>query len=241
MTTHPQNLKSAAELAQANPHRFPGESADYRRARTELLAQEIELRRQTERVAAQRRALPPGGPVPQDYRFDSEHGPQALSEMFGGKDTLVTYNWMYGPQRKRPCPMCTSLLGALDGEMRDILQRVAFAVIARSPIERLAAFKQERGWRHLRLYSSGRNDFNRDYAAEKPGAEDNAALNVFTRSVDGAVRHFWAEEMGLESADPGQDPRGAANAMPLWSILDLTPGGRGADWYPKLEYPDAAR
>jgi predicted dithiol-disulfide oxidoreductase (DUF899 family) len=236
-TTPPQNLKPAAELAQANPRRFPGESADYRRARTELLAQEIELRRHTERVAAQRRALPPGGLVPQDYRFDGERGPRALSEMFGGKDTLVTYNWMYGPQRKRPCPMCTSLLGALDGEMPDILQRVAFAVIARSPIERLVAFKQERGWRHLRLYSSGRNDFNHDYAAERPGQEDNAALNVFTRTADGAVRHFWAEEMGMESADPGQDPRGAANAMPLWSILDLTPGGRGADWYPKLEYP----
>ena len=32
-------------------------------------------------------------------------------------------------------------------------------------------------------------------------------------------------------ADPDQDPRGAADVDPLWSILDLTPAGRGATWY----------
>jgi hypothetical protein len=25
--------------------------------------------------------------------------------------------------------------------------------------------------------------------------------------------------------------------MPLWTILDTTPEGRGTDWYPKLNYP----
>jgi predicted dithiol-disulfide oxidoreductase (DUF899 family) len=42
--------------------------------------------------------------------------------------------------------------------------------------------------------------------------------------------------MGFESADPGQDPRGAPDLMPIWTILDATPEGRAADWYPKLEY-----
>jgi predicted dithiol-disulfide oxidoreductase (DUF899 family) len=234
MNTQTQELKPAEALAQS-PRRFPGESALYRRARNELLAQEIELRRHIERVAAQRRALPPGGEVPQDYRFEGEHGPVTLSQMFGEHDTLVTYNWMFGPKRQRPCPMCTSMLSALDGEMPDILQRVAFAVIARSPIERMAAFKNERGWRHLRLYSSGGNSFNRDYADEDPDGADNAAFNVFTRK-GASVRHFWGDEMGEETADPGQDPRGAPDAMPLWTVLDMTPGGRGTDWYPKLEY-----
>ena len=43
---------------------FPGESAEYRAARNALLAEEMELRRQIERVAAQRRALPAGGVIP---------------------------------------------------------------------------------------------------------------------------------------------------------------------------------
>ncbi|MFM0723290.1 DUF899 family protein [Paraburkholderia strydomiana] len=237
--TSAQTLKPARELA-GQPPRFPGESADYRRARNDLLAEEIELRRHIERVAVQRRALPPGGVVPEDYRFDGEAGPVTLSEMFGEHDTLITYNWMYGPQRARPCPMCTSLLSAYDGEMPDILQRVAFAVIGRSPIEKLVAFKKERGWRYLRLYSSGGNTFNRDYAAEDPAGDDYPALNVFTRS-NGTARHFWAEEMGPASADPGQDPRGAPDPMPLWTLLDMTPGGRGTDWYPRLDYPGVPR
>ena len=228
-----QTLKPAAEAA-CHDRRFPNESPEYRRARTALLEQEIEARRGLERAAALRRTLPPGGEVPEDYLFQGPQGPVKLSQLFNGKDTLVTYNWMFGPQRKRPCPMCTSLLSALDGEMPDILQRVAFSVFATSPIERMQEFAQERGWRHLRLYSSAGNGFNAAYAFEKPG-EDNAAFNVFVKD-GGKVRHFWGDEMGPESADPGQDPRGAVNAMPLWGILDITPGGRPPDWYPKLDY-----
>ena len=227
-------LKPAAELARHSNH-FPNESGEYRAARTALLAEEIELRRHIERVAEQRRALPLGGKVPENYRFTGEQGPVQFSDLFGDKESLVIYNWMYGPGRERPCPMCTSLLSAYDGEMPDMLQRVAFAIIASSPIERLTAFKKERGWRHLKIYSSAGNNFNRDYAHEVPGGGDNAAFNVFTRR-DGTIRHFWAAEMGPGTADPGQDPRGAPDAMPLWNILDMTPEGRGIDWYPKLEY-----
>jgi len=229
-----QTLKPAQALAEST-RRFPGESTQYRSARNALLAEEIELRRHIERVAALRRALPPGGELPRDYRFDGENGAATLTQMFDDHDTLITYNWMFGPKRERPCPMCTSLLSALDGEMPDMLQRVAFAVIARGPIERLVAFKKERGWRYLRVYSSGSNSFNRDYANENPDAGDNPAFNVFTRS-GGTLRHFWGDEMGPQTADPGQDPRGAPDPMPLWTMLDLTPGGRGTDWYPKLEY-----
>src|ERR1700755_724443 len=140
-------LVSAVELAQKNATRIPNESQEYRRARQALLAEEIELRRHIERVAEQRRALPPGGEVPKNYQFQSERGPVTLADLFGDKQSLVTYSYMFGPQRERPCPMCTSLLGAWNGEARDIEQRVGLAVIARSPIERLVAFKKERGWR----------------------------------------------------------------------------------------------
>ena len=227
-------LVPASELARYG-HTFPNESAEYRRARTELLAEEIELRRHIERVAEQRRALPPGGAIPEDYLFEGEHGPVRFSELFGRHDTLVVYNFMYGPNRERPCPMCTSALSAWDGEIPDIEQRVAFAVVAKSPIERLVAFKKERGWRHLKLYSSAGNTFNRDYHAENPGSEDDAAYNVFTRR-DGTIRHFWGGEMTTKTADPGQDPRGAPDFMPIWTFLDTTPEGRDKDWYPKLKY-----
>lgn len=243
-----KTLTPASELAAKASQPYPNDSAAYRKARTALLAEEIELRRHIERVAEQRRALPPGGEVPQDYAFTAENGRRVtLSELFGDKQTLVTYFWMFGPERKRPCPMCTGFLGVLDGNARDIQQRVALAVIGRSPIERQAAFKQERGWRALPLYATTDESFARDYrglvpAASVPGSEmknedEVGALNVFTKDPDGKVRHFWSEEMGFETADPGQDPRGAPDPMVMWTIFDMTPEGRNPQWYPKLEYP----
>lgn len=228
-------LTPALELAQRNKVRFPNESPEYRRAREALLAEEIELRRHIERVAGQRRALPPGGQVLKNYQFIGESGPASFADLFGDRQTVVVYSYMFGPQRERPCPMCTSMLSAWDGEARDIEQRVALAVIARSPIERLIAFKKERGWRNLKLYSDPSEEFSRDYHAIAPDGGDDAGINVFTRR-DGLIRHFWSGEMGFETADPGQDPRGAPDPMPIWTVFDMTPDGRGTDWYPKLDY-----
>jgi predicted dithiol-disulfide oxidoreductase (DUF899 family) len=226
-------LIPAAEMVTKNGVRFPNESDEYRRARDTLLAEEIELRRHIERVAEQRRALPPGGAVTKDYRFEGEEGPVTFADLFKGKQALAAYSFMYGPQRARPCPMCTSLLSAWDGEARDVEQRIALVVIARSPIERLVAFKKERGWRSLRLYSDMSGDYTRDYVSAEDA--DIPAFNVFARR-DGTIRHFWSGEMGFATADPGQDPRGAPDLMPIWTILDSTPEGRGTDWYPKLDY-----
>jgi predicted dithiol-disulfide oxidoreductase (DUF899 family) len=226
-------LKPAGELAINNGVRFPNESEEYRRARDALLAEEIELRRHIESVAEQRRALPPGGAVPKDYRFEGESGPLSFSSLFGDKQTLAVYSYMYGPKRKQPCPMCTSLLSSWDGECADVEQRIALAVVARSPIERLTEFKRARDWRHLKIYSDITGEYTRDYVS--PDDADMPAFNVFTKR-DRTIRHFWSAEMGPGTADPGQDPRGAPDLMPIWTILDSTPEGRGTDWYPKLNY-----
>jgi predicted dithiol-disulfide oxidoreductase (DUF899 family) len=228
-------LTPATELARRNQTRYPNETDEYRRARQALLAEEIELRRHIERVAEQRRTLPAGGKVPKDYRFQSERGPVTFADLFGDKETLVLYSYMFGPQRERPCPMCTSLLSAWDGEARDVEQRVALAIVARAPIERLVAFKKERGWHGLKLYSDTTGEFSRDYHAIGADDSDIPGFNIFTRR-DGTIRHFWSGEMGFETADPGQDPRGAPDLMPIWTILDATPEGRDPNWYPKLEY-----
>lgn len=229
-------LVPAAELARRSSVRFPNESGEYRAAREALLQEEIELRRHIARVAAQRRALPPGGEVKGDYRFAGESGPASFADLFGDKRTLVVYSYMFGPERERPCPMCTNLLGGWEGNAADIKQRVALAIVARSPIARLVAWKKERGWKDLPLYSDLNGNYSRDYHALAPDGSDIPALNVFTRR-DGTIRHFWSgSEMSGDTADPGQDPRGAPDPAPLWNVLDLTPEGRDPQWYPKLEY-----
>jgi predicted dithiol-disulfide oxidoreductase (DUF899 family) len=231
------SLKPATELAAAASKPYPNDSPEHREARTRLLAEEIELRRHIERVAEMRRALPLGGQPP-NYRFEDEQGKTVgLADLFGRHDTLVTYFWMYGPQRERPCPMCTSLLGSLDIPAADITQKVALAVLGRSPVARQLAFARERGWRNLEFYQTIGDDFARDYRGLAPDGSEWPALDVWVKRDD-VVRHFWGAEMSGETCDPGQDPRGAPDIAPLWTILDLTPAGRGADWYPKLEYAD---
>jgi predicted dithiol-disulfide oxidoreductase (DUF899 family) len=226
-------LKSATELARGNHVRLPNESAEYRRAREQLLAEEIELRRHIERVAALRRALPAGGTVTKNYAFEGERGKATLSDLFGDKQTLVIYSYMFGPQREQPCPMCTSFMSTWEGKLPDVEQRVAFVFVARSPIARLIEAKKARDWTRHRVYSDAIGDYTRDYVSAKDA--DVPGYNVFTRR-DGTIRHFWAGEMGQATADPGQDPRGAPDLDPLWSILDTTPEGRGKDWYPRLAY-----
>jgi predicted dithiol-disulfide oxidoreductase (DUF899 family) len=226
-------LTPATELAMKSKVRFPNESKEYRQAREVLLVEEIELRRHIERVAAQRRQLPQGGEVTGDYRFEGEDGSVTLAGLFGDKQTLIVYSYMFGQQRERPCPMCTSLMSSWEEKIPDIEQRVAFVMVARSRIDRLIAAKRARGWTKLKVYSDNDGDFTRGYVSAEEA--DVPAYNVFTRKGR-TIRHFWSGEMGGELADPGQDPRGAPDLDPLWTILDTTPEGRGADWYPKLEY-----
>ena len=173
------SLTPARELAARNTAQFPNESAEYRAARNALLAEEIELRRHIERVAEQRRRLPAGGEVARDYRFVGEDGPVTLSDLFGNRDSLVIYSYMFGLQRERPCPMCTSFMASLEGKVPDIEQRVALAMVARSPIERLVAAKRERGWNQLKVYSDGDGDFTRAYVSAEDA--DMPGYTVFTR------------------------------------------------------------
>jgi predicted dithiol-disulfide oxidoreductase (DUF899 family) len=218
--------------------RFPNESDAYRAARDALLEAEIALRRQTEAVAAQRRALPPGSPVREDYVFaERDHAlPVRLSELFGDKSSLLLYSYMYGPAMAEPCPSCTAMLDGLDGQAPHITQGAALAVVARSPIGRILDFARARGWRNLRLLSDAGNSYHLDYMSETPEGSQRPILNVFTRGDDGVVRHSWASELAFVPSEPGQNPRHIDMIWPMWSALDLTPEGRGADRQPKLRY-----
>jgi predicted dithiol-disulfide oxidoreductase (DUF899 family) len=213
-------------------NRFPGESTEYRRARDELLRAEIDLRKQMEAVAKKRRALPAGGEVPTDYVFTGEEGSVKLSELFGEKKTLVLYNFMFSPKMAAPCPMCSSFIDGLTGNARHLQERVALAIVARSPLSRLREFAATRGWGSLRLFSSADCTFNRDYFGEDAEGRQNPMLHVFVKR-DGKVLHAWTSELQMVPEEPGQNQRHLDTMWPLWNVLDCTPEGRG-DGYPKL-------
>ena len=216
---------------------FPNETPKYRAARKKLLKKEIALRRQIEAVAAERRKLPLGGVVREDYVFHGPEGPVKLSELFAeGKDTLLIYNFMYGPQMAAACPACTSILDGLNGQSQHVVQRTNFWVVAKSPIDRILAHARDRGWNHLRLLSSHDNTYNHDYRGENHENGDQwPMMNAFVRRR-GRIYHTWASEMFLAPADKGQDKRHVDLAWPLWQLFDMTAEGRGKNWWPKLRY-----
>ncbi len=239
--------------------RFPGESAEYRAARDRLLQQEIDLRRAMEDVAAARRRLPPGGPVPQDYAFrglgaDGAPADVRLSELFApGRNSLVVYSMMFprdpgderpGPSGGRtallpllqgPCPSCTALLDQLDGAAGHVAQRVDLVVVGKAPLEHMVGFAADRGWRRLRLLSSLGTTYNRDYFGETAEGHQRPMLNVFHREQQ-QIRHFWGSELLYAPTEPGQDPRHVGTIEPLWNLFDLIPDGRGTDWDEQLAY-----
>jgi predicted dithiol-disulfide oxidoreductase (DUF899 family) len=236
---------------------FPGESAEYRAARDRLLEREIELRRAMEAVAAARREPPTGGAVPGDYEFECA-GPDGnatgirLSELFAPrKKSLVIYSFMFPrdpaddrpgpasgetarlPLAEGPCPSCVALLDQLDGAAEHACQHINLAAVAKASLPRLLTFAKERGWRHLRLLSSARNSYNRDYLAETAEGSQRPMLNVFHRDDD-VIRHFWGSELFYAPWDPGQDARHVGTLEPVWNLFDLTPEGRPADWDEQL-------
>lgn len=227
--------------------RFPGESRRYRRARNDLLQAEVELRKQIENVAALRRKLPPGGEIPQDYVFEEGTRDLAdrtsvrqvrMSDLFQpGKDSLIFYSFMYGPSMQQPCPMCTSMLDGLHGSVTHATQRINFAIVAKSPIHRIRDFARQRGWINFRILSSAKNSYNHDYHGETSDGDQMPALNVFVRRGQ-KLFHSYNTELLFVPTEPGQNARHVDLLWPLWNLFDLTPDGRGTDWYPKLSYGD---
>jgi predicted dithiol-disulfide oxidoreductase (DUF899 family) len=229
---------------------FPHETPDYRSARTALLKREVALRREMEAVAAELRALPAGGEVPEDYSFDCIGADGALStvrlsELFRGRDTLMLYHYMFPrhaqdnrpgptagsmehvPLAEGPCPSCTALIDMWEGTMPHFEGLGGnLAVVAKAPIERVAAFARDKAWKHIRLLSAANNTFKRDYHGEDADGQQVPIMTVFKRWPDGVIRLHWASELLFEPTDPGQDPRHMGTVEPLWTLFDLTPGGR---------------
>lgn len=217
---------------------YPNESIEYRNARNELLEAELKLRAEIEQVAALRRNLPPGGKLKEDYVFQELVGGKIkdirLSELFApGKNTLFMYSLMLSPDMQAPCPMCTSLLDGLNGQVVHILEHINVAVVAKHKLDTIHAHARDRGWPNLSMLSSIHNNYNVDYHGEDKGRQMTIA-NVFVKEGN-IIHHFWGSEMSYAPMIEGGNMRHLDLIWPVWNVLDMTPQGRG-QWYPKLSY-----
>jgi predicted dithiol-disulfide oxidoreductase (DUF899 family) len=218
------------------------ESGEYLAKREELRIAELELMRQREQVAALRRALPQGAAV-QDYVF--EEGPSnldvgdepirkvRLSELFTAPGrAVVLYHFMYGKKQANPCPMCTMLIDGWSNVAHHLAQNVDVAIVAAADPGPLRAYGRKRGWNQLRLLSCGSNTFKYDLGGENREGAQDSAVSVFITDADGTLRHFSTAHPRM-AADVNE--RGLDLLFSVYSILDITPYGRGS-WYASLNY-----
>lgn len=210
------------------------ESDEYRRRREELRVAELDLVDHVERVATLRRQLQ-ADTVVDDYQLvDAASGdPVRLSGLFSGPDrALILYHFMYGKAQAEPCPLCTMWIDGYNAIAAHLMRNADFAVVAAAEPAAIRTHAASRGWSNLRLLSAGDSTFKYDLGSEEADGSQTEWISVFTRGVDGTVRHLYSK--GAQVADDRRE-RGIDLLSPVWHLLDLTPAGRN-DWYPSLSY-----
>lgn len=216
---------------------WPNENSNYRQKRNSLLEKEAALRQLSEDVAAERRNLPDGGELKENYSLirASDHEVIGFSDLFEQEiDTLLVYSFMYHPEGI-PCPMCVSLLDGLEGTIPQIKKRVNLAVFAKATPSQLSDIAHHRDWQNMPLYSTADCTYNRDYLGEDEAGRQQPMMHVFRKRGD-KIFHFWASELQTQNVGNWQgQPRHADTIWPLWNVLDLTPEGRGTNWYPSSD------
>ena len=154
-------------------------------ARTALLEQEKELTRRRDALSAERRRLPMVE-ITKDYRFTGPEGEVGLADLFEGRRQLLIYHFMFGPDWEEGCPSCSAGIDELSPGFLDHLHTrdTTFALVSRAPLEKLEAWKAQKGWDHLTWYSSGGSDFNYDFGVTVDPAHGAPAYNYRDVSQD---------------------------------------------------------
>ncbi len=201
---------------------FPNETQEYRAARARLLEEEQALIDKTKAVAALRRTLPRGGELKEDYAFqwakEGRIGARVtVSELFGDKQTLILYSFMFGPNWDKPCPSCTSLMDGFDRAWYSVTRDAAFVAIAKAQPERIAAWAKHRGWSQIDLVSGYDSPFQADYRCQGEADDDQRANMLVFRKQDGKIHLFWSSELSENFVD---------TVWAYWNLMDFTPEGR---------------
>ena len=204
-------------------------------ARKELLKKEKESTRLHDQLSAERRKLP-WVKVEKDYMFDAPGGKVTLAHLFAGRNQLVIYHFMFGPDWQEGCPSCSFVSDHIDSALAHLAARdVTIVMVSRAPQAKIEAFKKRMGW-HFKWLSSCDTDFNADFHVsftkdelargkvnynytmqEFPSAEA-PGLSVFYKDAAGDLFHTYSTY-----------GRGLEPLVGTYMILDLVPKGRDED------------
>ena len=208
---------------------------EWRKARIALLEREKAATRLKDKIAADRRCLPMVK-VEKNYFFTGPNGSVTLRELFGDRQQLIVYHFMFEPDAVKGCPGCTNYIDALAPVDMKALDRrnTAFAIVSRAPIEKLESYRKNRGWNFSWVSSYG-NDFNYDFDVTQDSSVKPVEYN-YKKSEDQTQKGevpgtsvFF--RVGNDIFHTYQTfARGNEGTADSYGLLDLTPYGRQEDW-----------
>jgi predicted dithiol-disulfide oxidoreductase (DUF899 family) len=223
---------------------------EWQAARDELLAQEKELTRRGDQLAAARRALP-WVPIEKEYSFGTDDGSKTLRELFGGRSQLLVYHFMFGPTYRAGCPVCSSAADSFNGAVPHLNARdVTFACISRAPLDKLQAYKRRMGWSFPWASSYG-SDYNFDLEISRPEEQTRQFLAGGVPAVaaqladecgtepaaylsEAPVMSAYALEDGAVYLTYSTTARGLEFMMSYYGFLDRAPLGRNEEDPPQM-------
>ena len=215
--------------------------ADWLAARKELLAKEKAFTKLRDELTRERLALP-WEEVTKAYTFEGAKGKESLSDLFEGRSQLVMYQFMYDPEWKAGCPICSFWADNFDGIIRHLNHRdVTMIAVSRAPFAKLESYRKRMGWT-FKWVSSGGSEFNFDnqasftplqvqkktafynFVTQDPGETEREGVSVFYREADGKIFHTYSAYA-----------RGIDMVNTAYNYLDLVPkgrdeGGKGPYW-----------
>lgn len=205
-------------------------------ARHALLAREKALKHEQDALARQRQQLP-WVRVEKEYIFDAPEEKVGLSDLFGEKSQLMIYHFMFAPEWEAGCPSCSMAADTMNANYVHLTQRdVAFAMVSRAPLGKIAAFKERLGW-SVPWVSSYHSTFNQDfgvtYTEGKPKdgwynfatighpADEAHGISVFSKDEDGKIYRTYSAYA-----------RGVEGLLGVYTLLDFAPKGRDEESLP---------
>lgn len=189
---------------------------EWRAAQDRIKEQEKELTRAHDRLAAERRRAP-WMAVDKAYSFEGESGTVSLSDLFEGRKQLIVYHHMLKADDPHPCPGCC-MVGDQIPHLAHLHQRdTTLAFVSRAPLDQILALRSRMGW-SMPWYST-LDSFNPDF-----NVDDGFGFNVFIRHEGGIFRTYFTSNRGAETLGT------------VWTLLDLTPMGRGEKWEESPEW-----
>ncbi len=205
---------------------------EWLKARKALLAEEKEFTRKRDALSAKRRAMP-WVKVEKEYRFHGPDGEESLADLFGDKEQLIVYHFMFGPDWEEGCPSCSLMADNYKGiDIHLAHMDISFVTVSNAPLSKIDAYKTRMGW-DFKWVSSLGTDFNYDFrvsfsqedldageveynfAMTSLPATEMPGISVFAKGDDGAIYRTYSTYA-----------RGLDMMLGVFHYIDLTPKGR---------------